>query len=86
MATGRRPAVNALERVRCISEPSWPAIRTECMAITVLRTPSVLLVNDALDEREMYARTLRAAGYHALEAENSIAACRSQPHMCSMSL
>jgi DNA-binding response OmpR family regulator len=46
------------------------------MAIRVLRTPSVLLVNDALDEREMYARTLRAAGYRAIEAENSIAAYR----------
>jgi two-component system phosphate regulon response regulator PhoB len=46
------------------------------MAITVLRTPSVLLVNDALEEREMYARTLRAAGYRAIEAENSIAAYR----------
>jgi hypothetical protein len=36
------------------------------MATRVLRTPSVLLVNDALDEREMYARTLRAVGYRGL--------------------
>jgi hypothetical protein len=32
------------------------------MATRVSLTPSVLLVNDALDEREMYARTLRAYG------------------------
>jgi DNA-binding response OmpR family regulator len=44
------------------------------MATRVLLTPSVLLVNDALDEREMYARTLRADGYHAISAENSVAA------------
>jgi hypothetical protein len=42
------------------------------MVITVLRTPSVLLVNDALDEREMYARRLSAAGYRAIGAEDSI--------------
>jgi CheY-like chemotaxis protein len=46
------------------------------MATRVLRTPSVLLVNDALDEREMYARTLRAVGYRAITAENSILACQ----------
>jgi CheY-like chemotaxis protein len=46
------------------------------MAITVLQTPCVLLVNDALDEREMYARTLRAVGYRAITAANSLAACQ----------
>jgi CheY-like chemotaxis protein len=46
------------------------------MATRVLQTPSVLLVNDALDEREMYARTLRAVGYRAITAENSIVACQ----------
>jgi CheY-like chemotaxis protein len=46
------------------------------MATRVLRTPSVLLVNDALDEREMYARTLRAVGYRAITAENSLVACQ----------
>lgn len=46
------------------------------MATRVLRTASVLLVNDALDEREMYARTLRAVGYRAIPAENSIVACQ----------
>jgi CheY-like chemotaxis protein len=44
------------------------------MATRVLLTPSVLLVNDALDEHEMYARTLGADGYHAISAENSVAA------------
>jgi hypothetical protein len=46
------------------------------MATRVLRTPSVLLVNDALEEREMYARTLRAVGYRAITAANSLAACQ----------
>jgi DNA-binding response OmpR family regulator len=44
------------------------------MATRVLLTPSVLLVNDAPDEGEMYARTLRAVGYRAIKAGNSIAA------------
>ena len=44
------------------------------MATRVLLMPSVLLVNDALDEREMYARTLRAVGYRAIHADNSTAA------------
>jgi hypothetical protein len=37
------------------------------MATRVLRTPSVLLVNDALDERDLYARTVRAYGYQVAE-------------------
>jgi DNA-binding response OmpR family regulator len=44
------------------------------MATRVLLTPSVLLVNDALEEREMYARILCAVGYRVIKAENSIAA------------
>ncbi len=44
------------------------------MAIRVLRTPSVLLVNEALDEGEMYARTMREIGCRAITAETSIAA------------
>jgi CheY-like chemotaxis protein len=44
------------------------------MATRVSVRPSVLLVNDALDERDTYARTLRAAGYHAITAENSAVA------------
>ena len=44
------------------------------MATRVFFTPSVLLVNDAVDERETYARTLRAVGYCTIKAENSIAA------------
>lgn len=44
------------------------------MASRVLLTPSVLVVNDALDEREMYARTLRASGYRAIEAATFTAA------------
>ena len=44
------------------------------MASRVLLTPSVLVVNDALDEREMYARTLRASGCRAIEAATFTAA------------
>ncbi len=44
------------------------------MATRALLTPSVLLVNDALDERELYARTLRGSGYQAIEAATFIAA------------
>ena len=44
------------------------------MASRVLQTPSVLLVNDARDERRMYARTLRAYGYHAVTAATSVTA------------
>jgi CheY-like chemotaxis protein len=38
------------------------------MATRVQLTPSILVVNAALDEREMYVRTLRACGYQAIEA------------------
>jgi CheY-like chemotaxis protein len=44
------------------------------MASRILLTPSVLVVNDALDEREMYARTIRASGYRAIEAATFTAA------------
>jgi CheY-like chemotaxis protein len=44
------------------------------MATRVRLTPSVLVVNDALDEREMYARTLRSSGYQAIEAATFTAA------------
>ena len=41
-----------------------------------LFTPSVLLVNETLDEREMYARTLRAEGHRVVTAEDSAVAYR----------
>jgi CheY-like chemotaxis protein len=44
------------------------------MPTRVSLPPSVLLVNDVPDEREMYVRTLRAAGYRAITAESSAAA------------
>ena len=50
--------------------------RTECMATRLLLTPSVLLVSDALEEREMYARILRASGYQAIEEATVGAAYR----------
>lgn len=46
------------------------------MATRPLLTPSVLLVSDAFEEREMYARILRASGYHAIEEATVIAAYR----------
>ena len=44
------------------------------MATRMGSAPFVLLVNDAGDEREMYARTLRAGGYCAVIAGTSAAA------------
>jgi CheY-like chemotaxis protein len=44
------------------------------MATGVPQTPSVLLVNDAPEERELYARTLRAYGYQVMKAPTSVAA------------
>ena len=44
------------------------------MASRVPRTPSVLLVNEALDEHDPYARTLRAYGYRVVKAATSVAA------------
>lgn len=44
------------------------------MATRIHPTPSVLLVHDALDEREMYARALRASGYRAITAATCTAA------------
>ena len=44
------------------------------MATRDLRMPSVLLVNDMLEERELYADTLRAAGHRVIIPEDSGAA------------
>ena len=44
------------------------------MVSRVLRTSSVLLVNEALDEHDPYARTLRAYGYRVVKAPTSGAA------------
>ena len=44
------------------------------MATRGLRTPSVLLVNDAFEERELYACALRAAGHRVIIPEDSVAA------------
>jgi len=44
------------------------------MATQGLRTPSVLLLNEAIDERDLYARTLRAYGYRVVYAATSAAA------------
>jgi DNA-binding response OmpR family regulator len=46
------------------------------MATRFSATPSVLLVNEAVDERDAYTRILRAAGYQAIAAENSVTAYR----------
>jgi CheY-like chemotaxis protein len=44
------------------------------MPTRVRATPSVLVVDDTLDEREMYARALRASGFQAIEATTFAAA------------
>ena len=44
------------------------------MATRALRTSSVLLVSDALDERDVYAPTLRSYGYRVVNAATSVAA------------
>jgi|SoiMetStandDraft_2_1073263.scaffolds.fasta_scaffold117845_2 CheY-like chemotaxis protein len=44
------------------------------MATPGLLTSSVLLVNDTFEERELYARTLRAAGHRVIIPEDSVAA------------
>jgi len=41
------------------------------MATRDLRTPSVLLVNETLEERELYAHTLRAAGHRVIIPKDS---------------
>ena len=46
------------------------------MATRVLLGPSVLLVQDVLDERAMYARMLRVAGHRVITAEDSAVAYR----------
>lgn len=46
------------------------------MATRVSLMPSVLLVNDVLDECAVYTRTLRAAGHRVITAEDSAAAYR----------
>ena len=43
------------------------------MATRALRTPSVLLVHDVLNGRDMYARTLREYGYRVVQATTSVA-------------
>lgn len=60
------------ERDRCPIKPF--VIEKECMASRVVITPSVLLVNDARDEGTLYARALRAYGYHAVTAATSVTA------------
>jgi CheY-like chemotaxis protein len=44
------------------------------MATRNLRTPSILLVSNSVDERYVYTRALRAAGYRAVLAETTILA------------
>jgi DNA-binding response OmpR family regulator len=44
------------------------------MATPGLLTSSIVLVNDTFEERELYARTLRAAGHRVIIPEDSVAA------------
>ena len=47
---------------------------TECMATRDLRTPSILLVSNSVDERQAYTRALRASGYRVVNAATTILA------------
>jgi DNA-binding response OmpR family regulator len=44
------------------------------MATRVLRTPSVLLVTNLVDERAVYARALRTSGYGVVDAATTVLA------------
>src|SRR4030095_2935045 len=44
------------------------------MAIRALRTPSILLVSNSVDERAAYARALRASGYRLINAATPVLA------------
>jgi DNA-binding response OmpR family regulator len=44
------------------------------MAIRALRTPSILLVSNSVDERAAYARALRASGYRLVNAATTVLA------------
>ena len=44
------------------------------MAIRTLRTPSILLVGNSVDERERYTRALNASGYGWSKAATTVLA------------
>src|SRR4029453_10876650 len=44
------------------------------MATRDLQTPSILLVSNSIDEREVYTRVLRAAGYRVVNAATTVLA------------
>jgi CheY-like chemotaxis protein len=44
------------------------------MAIRALRTPSILLVSNSVDERAAYARALRASGYRLINSATTVLA------------
>src|SRR4029450_12512131 len=44
------------------------------MAIRALRTPSILLVSNSVDDRAAYARALRASGYRLINAATTVLA------------
>src|SRR4030095_3815343 len=48
--------------------------RTECMATRDLRTPSILLVSNSVDERYVYTHAMRSSGYRIVLAETTILA------------
>jgi len=44
------------------------------MATQDLRTPSILLMSNSVDEREAYTRALRASGYRVVNAATTVLA------------
>jgi CheY-like chemotaxis protein len=47
---------------------------TECMATRDLQTPSILLVSNSIDAREVYTRALRASEYRVVNAATTVLA------------
>ena len=46
------------------------------MATRTLRTPSILLVGNSVDERELYTRALNGWGYEVVKAATTVLAYR----------
>jgi PleD family two-component response regulator len=46
------------------------------MATRTLRTPSILLVSNSVDERELYTRALNGWGYEVVKAATTVLAYR----------
>src|SRR4030095_9110747 len=76
-STGSDPAESPLdsaERLSMLLERSWESMGRKCMATRAPRPPSILLVSNSVDERELYARSLRGKGYRVVNAATTVMA------------